>query len=1616
MSISKIRVKSAVIKQNDKTTKETTKTTTLPLKGTTTNQSLSSSSTTTTTATATTSATAPTTATTGDATFGAEFSFSRGSPKATNDQTKAKILSLQTSLATAAPATNKQGKALNSITATSSAIAAISSTIISTTTTPITTILPQTNLLKIEPFVPNLINRPQKVIRRSYSTLSNTTLKKHQIQHLNKNFVNQLQHHHTKTLNSGRVLPANNNSSSSNNNNNKIINNGINGLPKVLRQPTTLRRRPTLRGPINRQRSKSTSSSNSNSNRPITAGVTVSATPSSGTPCSSPYSAVVVQQPNGICRIQRNAKEQDKLPDRINYDKRGLTAIPIFENETNLRLLSLQHNLINTFHIPKEHKTQEDELLQEKTGVTAETETGNREQVINGISCKSAELNILGNQTHQHFYHNKQRLPLAVAKPNIEQLQQPQVPGQLMMLPLNTVHSHAQGHVHPQPPLTNPMTFGSFILQRNNKLLHNRSINMNNCQVNNHKSNLQHPAQLRFGMRKSKSFVSNLNLQLNLTKRSGQNQKMALLRKTDGMGNLKSFDSSTSNITTDSTQSTLLTTEVDESLLEDGGEEETERQSNSYSSLAIKNKQLVISYGNIFQNLVFLDLYDNQIEKVSNLDGLPALTVLLLGKNRITDISGLSSLKSTLRVLDLHGNKLCSITNKINCLKELKSLNLAGNQIRQINHNDFMGLQNLKELNLKRNKLKRINGFQHLVALERLWLCHNDLHKVDDMSSIAKAQNLIEITIENNPLTLAGDCVSFLVSYLPKLQTLSQMPITEQVRKAAMTWRTNKELSEANSNHTNREVFNIIRREEIISNARTNWELLRSQQMVQSSLKQQQQQQLKATTATTTATSTTHKINSELEKITETNETNYEEFIKLPPIENQTNNLHSNSNMNAKELEERLSSASSLGPNVNSSSSCYSSQDEDDVVAVGNRDNDNNDGDGVKSKTDETSIHNDKPSSTASASLKSKQMENNINHTSASTTDNNHQNQHHSSHTLSKCNNTITSAAITTATTNNTTPILAAYSNSAPTLNLQFPMETNKVSANQQNQTVTSTTTSVSSSISSIQTTVTVANATTVSSSTTAASSSSSSSACVTTTATFTKRYMTGSLMRSQTIVGTVTGAGGVAGGLTGGGYTNGYTVKTNTVATATNNNIRYQSKLNPNATTQTAAITTLQQTITTTMASAATMITTTTTGYSIANAIAGNNKSLIASSMNGNNNNNNNNISLTLNTNKTTLVTGSSNSITAHATQQMTAIATGIVATTTTTGPCGATSTKLTAIEREREQGGDYLIEICGRYLNIYGQGALRFIDKQWNPTKANDVHTLNFSYINFNNIASILGRIKVRFSHAENFVFRETNINCLGQLNALAELQGISSLTIDEEGNPITNKDLWRQYVIYRLSHWGLKMLNNIEVTAQEIEKANAIFAGLSDLILWSMPDSMLQPLLTRLRLDESCTASKLLPKQWLRKPDNKSLRLVVGKEALQWKKSNNSECHLPQQLPTPQQVRHLQNQYYNGDNFNANLFNQTLTSNSSSTFASTMCSNSNAAMTTPNVALTIRERGKIYFTLMMENTCNAVEKLHKLEQIWPTMLQNIVRNTLLDYSQLDVYIRNLMAEIMK
>ncbi|ENN70784.1 hypothetical protein YQE_12449, partial [Dendroctonus ponderosae] len=210
-----------------------------------------------------------------------------------------------------------------------------------------------------------------------------------------------------------------------------------------------------------------------------------------------------------------------------------------------------------------------------------------------------------------------------------------------------------------------------------------------------------------------------------------------------------------------------------------------------------------------------------------------------------------------------------------------------------------------------------------------------------------------------------------------------------------------------------------------------------------------------------------------------------------------------------------------------------------------------------------------------------------------------------------------------------------------------------------------------------------------------------------------------------------------------------------------------------------------------------------------------------------------------------------------------------------------------------------------------------------------------------------------KDRFPNADHYVFKETNILCLGQLNAISEVQGLSSVTIDSEGNPIANKE-WYSYAVYRLAHWGLKTINEKMITEEDIRKANEEFQSLSDLVLWSLPSALLQPLLVRLRIDVNHGVTEQNAKKWLMRADP-ALRSVVSKEALQWKKGSVSQDDLA-----------------------------------------------------------LRQKARQHICGLLEEMTNAMNKLKILDQDWPQIMHDFTQNTLLDYSQLDLYVKQKIQEL--
>ena len=182
-------------------------------------------------------------------------------------------------------------------------------------------------------------------------------------------------------------------------------------------------------------------------------------------------------------------------------------------------------------------------------------------------------------------------------------------------------------------------------------------------------------------------------------------------------------------------------------------------------------------------NLIFLDLYNNRIEKLSrDLECVPTLRVLMLGKNRIKHISNLSKLIK-LDVLDLHSNTIAKV-EQLDALSELRVLNLAGNKLTELD--GLSGLQSLTELNVRRNYIDKIGSLQQVQSLQRLFLSNNKIHSLDAIDCFFHLRHLMELSLDGNPIALKDPTAyrRFAVDRLKTLRHLDLKKITDAESRA----------------------------------------------------------------------------------------------------------------------------------------------------------------------------------------------------------------------------------------------------------------------------------------------------------------------------------------------------------------------------------------------------------------------------------------------------------------------------------------------------------------------------------------------------------------------------------------------------------------------------------------------------------------------------------------------------------------------------------------------------------------------------------------------------------------------------------------------------------------
>ena len=138
--------------------------------------------------------------------------------------------------------------------------------------------------------------------------------------------------------------------------------------------------------------------------------------------------------------------------------------------------------------------------------------------------------------------------------------------------------------------------------------------------------------------------------------------------------------------------------------------------------------------------------YDNdKIKDISALSSLKNLKSLNLGGNQISDISDLRNL-TNLTKLKLYENQISDIS-AIGNLTNLTELRMGSNQISNISA--IGSLTNLTCLALNENRIKDISALRNLTNLTYLWLYSN---QINDISALSNLTNLTMLGISDNPI------------------------------------------------------------------------------------------------------------------------------------------------------------------------------------------------------------------------------------------------------------------------------------------------------------------------------------------------------------------------------------------------------------------------------------------------------------------------------------------------------------------------------------------------------------------------------------------------------------------------------------------------------------------------------------------------------------------------------------------------------------------------------------------------------------------------------------------------------------------------------------------------
>jgi hypothetical protein len=165
--------------------------------------------------------------------------------------------------------------------------------------------------------------------------------------------------------------------------------------------------------------------------------------------------------------------------------------------------------------------------------------------------------------------------------------------------------------------------------------------------------------------------------------------------------------------------------------------------SNSYIITFISNKNIPFD---VFNNVTYLDLSNNEISYSYDIRLFPLLKTCILSNNKINDIGFTEYLKH-LENINIENNLITSITSLNKTSKSLQTLKLANNTISYQNSTlkTIHNLKQLTNLTISNNPfLNEIPNYRHLFIFKYKTLLFLDNKKIEDVDRDVSRQYMLE--------------------------------------------------------------------------------------------------------------------------------------------------------------------------------------------------------------------------------------------------------------------------------------------------------------------------------------------------------------------------------------------------------------------------------------------------------------------------------------------------------------------------------------------------------------------------------------------------------------------------------------------------------------------------------------------------------------------------------------------------------------------------------------------------------------------------------------------------------------------------------------------------------